>query len=139
MRNRASLTMIELVLMFFVFSFAAAWCMRTFVWTDQQSQSQYQREKAMIQAQSAAEITKSLRGDLNAVSRELGGVAEGDRWVLYFDKDWELTDGEDSYSLQVTRADSGVPYLGRAVIEVRKGGQILAALEVGWQEVATDE
>ena len=128
MRNRTSLALIELVLMFFVFALASAWCLRGFVWADQQLEQQVKKEKALLQVQNMAEILQSVKGNLPQ-----------EEWIQGYDLDWNPTEENPVYILEVKREESQVPLLGCAKIIVRENKQILMEMAVAWQEVERDE
>ena len=139
MRNRTSLALMELVLMFFVFALAAAWCLKGFLWADHQSEQQRLVEQAMWQAQNVAEVVKETQGDFLQVAEITEGISLENGLILCFDENWEKSELESVYTLKVEKEESGLDLLGQAVIEVKDKEQVLATLHVGWQEVEEDE
>ena len=138
MRSKAPLALIEQVVMLLVFALAAVVCLWAFVWADVQSKETVDREQALIQAQSAAEVLKHCDGDCVAAVADFGGTWDGDVWTIQYDDDWQQTEGEGTYVLQVSHEESGSDYLGLAAVEVFQEQKRLAALDIAWQEVGDD-
>ena len=63
MQNKAPLALIELTVMILIFSVAAALCLQAFVWSDLTSAQIQKQDKAMLQAETAAEVVKGCKGD----------------------------------------------------------------------------
>lgn len=138
MRSKAPLALIEQVFMLLVFALAAVLCLRAFVWADTQSKESVERDLALVQAQSAAEVLKSCAGDYAAAVEICGGTWDGGVWTIYYDDGWQQTEGEGAYLLQVSPEESGSNYLGLAAVEVFQAQKRLAALDAAWQEVGND-
>lgn len=136
MNRRTTLSLMELVIMLLVLAIAAALSLQVFVQADVTSKENAARDQALLQLQSAAEVLKDTHGDLSAAAAAHGGSAENGQWHIFFDGNWcQVEDG--CYYLQVTRQDTGIPYLGSARLEVRRSdGSVLADLEIFWQEEA---
>ena len=60
MRSKAPLTLMEQVLMILVFALAAALCVQVFVFSGQSSRRNEARDRAVLEAQNAAETLKSV-------------------------------------------------------------------------------
>lgn len=136
MRSKAPLALMEQAIMLLVFALAAALCLRAFVWADTRSEDNAGRDRALLQAQSAAETLKSTRGDLNAAAGMLGGSVEGGVWTVRYDEEWNETEGEAEYVLRAAPEDSGSDLLGLAAVEVYRDEVCLARLDAAWQEVS---
>lgn len=135
MNRRATLSLMELVIMLLVLAVAAAFALQAFVRADRISEENATRDQALLQLQSAAEVLKSTRGDFSAAAAIHGGNAETDQWQLSFDESWKQTK-DGCYRLQVARLDPDIPHLGGARLELlQPDGSVLARLEVRWQEV----
>ena len=135
MKNKTALSLIEQTVMLLAFAFAAAVCLRAFVWSDRQSRLSAARDEAALRCQCAAEVLKSTRGSFADAAEELGGEVSGDTWLLRYDEDWVVTDAMDApYRLTVTGLDSGEPGLGSALVAADSGTERLFELTVGWQE-----
>lgn len=137
MRSKAPLALMEQVIMVLVFALAAALCLRCFVWADQRSRRDEARDRAIVEAQSMAEVVKSAGGDLDAAARRYGGAREGANWVLSFDEDWERDAADPAYLVRAVPQDAGGPLLGRALIVASSVSteDVLCVLPVAWQEV----
>lgn len=131
MKNKSSLTLMELVIMILVFAFTAAFCLMAFVWADQSSEAQVARDHAIVEVQNMAETLKYSHGqDCENIE------------AIYFAENWEKTerDGEWSYVLNVEPDWDEEDLLGGALVKVSdKEGQEVFSLPVKWQEVAAHE
>lgn len=130
MKNKSLLTVIELTVMILFFALAAAVCVKGFVWADQRSMRNAVRDYAVLQAECAAELLKSSRGDLSG-QEDFFPIANG--WERSF------THAEAPCMLRVTLTQPQ-PLLGGADVWVTDAsGQVLAELTVYWQEVSSHE
>ena len=129
MRSRASLMIIEQIVMMLVFALAAALCLKAFVWADTESADIFTRDKALLQAQSAAEVIKSCRGDMNAAAEIVGGSVSADGRAINCDE----------YVLTVTPIEDGIKYMASAEVSVYEDESLLASLKIAWQEVDENE
>lgn len=157
MKSKAPLALMEQLIMVLVFALAAALCVQVFVLSDRMSRQNEARDRAVVEAQNAAETLKSCRGDYAAAARRLGGTWNGLLWGLSYDADWQVlgggelwdtvsrpenrtaADGQAAYHLLVTPAESGQVLLGSAEIMIyTAGGELLYQLPVAWQEADGD-
>lgn len=138
MRNRAPLALMEQVIMILVFAIAAALCLRAFVWAEERSVENAQRDQAMIRLETAAEVLKSVRGDMEEASAYFGAEEKG-CWRIHYDENWtEVSEGGE-YILTAELAETNNPLLGGAFLRVTGAeGKHLGALTVAWQEVESD-
>jgi hypothetical protein len=137
MKRNASLALIEQVIMLLILIVAAALCLRAFAWSDQQSLHYTDRDRAMVELQSAAEILKTHSGDFSAAAASYGGRATQTQWVLDFDENWNITATSGTYRICATAIACDVDYLGSATLTVQPVvGDIFAELTISWQEVA---
>ena len=137
MKRNASLALIEQVIMLLILIVAAALCLRAFVWSDQRSLYYTERDRAVVELQSAAEILKAKDGDFSAAAAAYGGSATEDQWVLDFDENWNITEKSGVYRICATVNGCDVDYLGGAILTVQPvDGETLAQLTISWQEVA---
>lgn len=142
MREKTPLILTELVLMLLVFSLAAGFCLKAFVWSDLTGQQAADRGMAALQAQSAAEIIKVCRGDMAGYVRmTCSGTAEEGKLTVYFDEKWNPAEKEcGGFCLTGERIPSGNNLLGQAEITVTGShGDILFSLDVCWQEGETND
>lgn len=114
MKNKASLVLMEQLVMVLVFALAAALCLRIFVQARNVSVETFRRDEAVTIAQNAAQVLK----------------ATGDS-----EKAMALTESAP-YTLQIQEKSSGVPGLAMAEIVVLFEGKSIFSLTTGWQEVA---
>jgi len=135
MKTKAFLPLIELLIMLLVFSLAAALCLRAFVLSERLSAENEARDRAVTQAQNAAEILQYCGGDYAAAADTYGGVWDGTVWQIRYDSGWNMVSGESDYCLRAVPADSGHALLGCADISVTDtNGDCLFALPAAWQK-----
>jgi hypothetical protein len=133
MKNKTSLALMEQAIMILVFALAAALCLRAFVWADITSARNTDREQALTQVQTAAELLKHYTGDRDAVSQALVGSVQD----VYYDEQWNPVPGEGAWKLVITPLSGQPPFLGSADVAITDStDQILAQLQICWQEVA---
>ena len=122
MKNKASLLLMEQLVMILGFALAAAVCLRGFAYASQVSREICQQEEAVYLAQSTAEQLKASRElpERTFYNEDLMPVREDESWC---------------YCVQVTLLPSDLPGLGQAQIHVGSADTSqLFSLTVGWQE-----
>ena len=108
-RSKAPLALMEQIIMILVFALASAVCLQAFVYSDQLSRTDEQRQSAMAKAQQVTEYCKAVSGDLEKTGEALGAdVTEEGLTIRYPEDDMLL-------SLQLTEQTD---YLQRAAISV---------------------
>lgn len=122
MRSKASLLLMEQLIMVLVFALAAAACLGCFAAAVQTARETVQLDEAAALAQNGAEVIKACRGDLEAAAGLLDGTVRGE----------SLTAGV----LEICIQDSGVPGLGQALVRVTGEDGVLFSLTAAWQEAA---
>jgi len=127
MKNKASLTLLEQLVMILVFSLAAAACLRLFAWSDRTSREMQQQSQAVILCQNGAETIKAA-ADLEAGARILGAEQKGSLWTVE----------HGSLSLELEAKTPPVSGMGMAEIRavLTETEAVLFSLTAGWQEVA---
>ena len=112
MKSKASLQLMELLVMILVFALAAAMCLEVFARAGEISEETARRDQAVVMAANAAEILKATAGDISAaeaVSRE-------------------------GYRVTVLPGQPRQPGLAEAEIQVFFQEELLFRLNTGWQE-----
>lgn len=137
MKNRSTLTLLELLLMVLVFALAAALCLRAFVWSADTSAQDKEKAVSERNCQAVAEVLKAEKGDIEALLEKLGWSLWGGKSevpAVCFDKDWKVCDSPDgSYLLYIDAEKEG--FLGRADIYVTDmEGNEIYRLVSSWQE-----
>ena len=112
MKHKASLLLMEQLVMILVFSLASALCLQIFARAETISEETARRDQAVILARNAAELLKATGGDMEAVEN----LESGDLGIT------------------VIRQGSPVPGLALAEIQVCFEETTLFSLETGWQE-----
>lgn len=127
MKSKASLGLMEQLVMILVFALSAALCLSLFVRADSLSRETSQLDRAAVLAQTGAETLKACGGDLEETAKLLSGEVSGGTL---------LCRQEDIY-LKITPLPGQIPGLGEAEVAVYDGEkeQILFAVTVAWQEV----
>ena len=72
-RSKAPLSLMEQLIMVFVFAFAAAICLQAFVYSDRLSKDGTMEETAAIRATEVIETVKAYHGDLQKAADKLQG------------------------------------------------------------------
>lgn len=140
MKNKTPLSLMEQTVMILIFALAGVLCLWAFVWADSHSRDNAVRDRAMLQAQNAAQVLKSEHGDYAAAAGAYGGTWDERQWTVFYDAGWQQTSGTADYRLSVVPEPEELEYLGRAAVEVTdRDGQQLARLSVAWQEVVGDD
>lgn len=70
-RSKAPLSLMEQLIMVFVFAFAAAVCLQAFVYSDNLSKDSTQKETASARATEVIEVCKAYHGDLEKAAGKL--------------------------------------------------------------------
>lgn len=124
MKNKASLVLLEHLVMILVVSVAAAACLRVFAWSDRTSREIQRRDEAVILCQNAAETIKAA-GNLEKAAKNLGAKQQEELWVLY----------AGDMRLEIREIPNTIPGLGQAELCAFSGNtdEILFALVTGWQ------
>ena len=110
MKSKASLQLMEQLVMLLVFALAAALCLGVFRRADALSEDLTRRDEAVILAQNAAEVLKST-GDVQLVQQSHG-----------------------DFTLEILEEDSGISGLRQVSIVVFYENSEVFALRTGWQE-----
>jgi len=128
MKNKASLVLLEQLVMVLVFSLAAAACLRIFVWSDRTSREMQQHSEGVILCQNAAETLKAA-ADLEEGALSLGAVRQGNLWKAQYD---------GKYRLELEETQRMISGMGQAIVRTvsMETEETLFSLLVGWQEVA---
>ena len=122
MKDKATLTLMELLIMVLVFSLAAALCLKAFVWSAQKTQENQIAAQAAVCVQTAAEELKSSHRAVQSRT--------------CFDENWQqVPDGDGCYIL--TTEPFADKLLGGAELTMTdSAGNVLFGLSVRWQEDA---
>lgn len=144
MKQKASLILIEQMIMLLVFALAAAICLRAFVWANSRSAHIVATDKAVVLAQSAAEAIRNHGGDpqqaLLAAAQQLQGEYRGECLQIRYDSDWNITQTGGVYCLTAAETDASVAGLGQVTVQVSEGETPLFSLTTAWQrEAEADE
>lgn len=138
MRSKAPLVLMEQLVMLLVFALAAALCVQAFALSERTSARNAARDRAILEAQNAAEALKG--SDLEYFSR-MGADGNGtDGWYISYDAQWEPIQAESAadpavaYHLMTFAEDSGLDYLWSASVQVYTAeGDLLVSLPVAGQ------
>lgn len=127
MRSRAPLALMEQLVMLLVFALAAALCVQGLTLADRMSAQNAARDRALLEAQNAAEALKA--GRVQTFAREEEAL------LLWYDAEWAPCGPDQAvYRLEVRPQDSGHPLLWSALVQVEDGqGRALAQLPVAGQ------
>lgn len=112
MKHKASLLLMEQLVMILVFALAAALCLQVFAKAEDISRETARRDLAVVLARNAAELLKATNGDVEAAEAL----------------------GREDYRVTVVPKEAPLPGLVRAEIQVFFGENLLFSLDTGWQE-----
>ena len=143
MKNKTSLSLMELLLMVLVFLLAAALCVKVFVYSRLRSADDELSAMAERKAQYAAEMIKAADGDLARAAKMIDvdnlkcAAYYPEALEMYFDENWEPHSAFSAihftYRLVAEKKTEG--YLGTADIVVTDvEGKELYRLSASWQE-----
>ena len=137
MRNKAPLSLMELLCMLLVFALSAALCLQVFALSARVSRKIEAQGQAVNNVQNTAELVKYCRADVSQYPKLLGGEGDAGLWRIGYDDSWQkISPDEASYIISVTPVSCDLEGLGKADISaVSAKGEELFALSVSWQEV----
>ena len=123
--------------MILFFAVAAAICLQGFAKANQLSLAQLEKDRAVVAVQSAAEVLKDTRGDLETTADILQGHFDGAAVTVSCDERWMPTSqpGNAAFTLRITPLPNDTPLLGCANIQALRGEEVIFQLSVCWQEV----
>ena len=75
-RSKAPLSLMEQLIMVFVFAFAAAICLQAFVYSDRLSKDGTEKETASVRATEVIETVKAYHGDFEKAAAKLGATVD---------------------------------------------------------------
>lgn len=87
-RSRASLFLMEQIIVIAVFALCAAVCVYIIAASHTMSVNAVDTRYALLMAENTAEAHKAFGGDVNEVAALLGGTALGNRVFVWFCEDW---------------------------------------------------
>ncbi len=139
MRSKAPLVLMEQIVMVLVFALTAALCLRMFVLADRLSVKYAASDRAVLEAQNAAEWMK--QGRLSDYLEEYRAVGESEAWLILFDEDWEVTGQIEKaeYFLQILQVECGQDALWKAEVLVLAGEEELFRLTVAGQKTEVED
>lgn len=141
MKSKAPLALMEQIIMLLVFALAAAICLQAFVRADALSAESQARDKAVVLAQSTAELIRSNQGDMAKVAEQLNAQHVQGTLAQGFDRDWQScpAEAEPAYILQAFTLPNNAPNVGTARVQVLTGDlKTLFEIDIAWQEVSTN-
>lgn len=125
-RSRTPLFLIELTIMILAFSFFAAVGLRLFSSARQTSEYAGDLGLAVAGVQTAADIFKSVGGDMDKTATALSASLTGDKLVVYYDSAWEPTSLSDAYFVMTVTENGGLAKISASLAD----GGLLYSLEV---------
>ena len=133
MRSKASLNLMELLIMILVFALTAALCLQCFVLANRISKRQEAKDVSVLLVQNAVETLKQTSGNFEQAMSILGGYMDGNRWIIPYDDDLQqLPDSTHmTFRMQVTPRETGNPLLGSADVRFFYGNDIIFEITTG--------
>ncbi|MCI2057347.1 MAG: hypothetical protein LKJ86_09420 [Oscillibacter sp.] len=146
MNRKAPLALMEQLIMVAVFALAAAVCVQTFTLSNQISKKSTEKDQAVMEAETAAEIWKSCAaaGDADAqctsAAEKLGGTVEQGALCVRYDENWNRMDPAGDWDYQVTVFPEPADTNGLRLVTVAVYGSSpdpIYTLEAACQEAAS--
>ena len=100
MKNRASLSLMEQLIMILVFALSATLCLQGFAAADRISQKTGQVDHAIHHVQNTAELLKAHSGNIDSQLPSCA-LTTTDGWVVYYNENWEPEEKKISLNLQI--------------------------------------
>lgn len=137
MNSKTPLLLMEQILMLLVFAITAAFCLRAFVLADFRSAENAARDRAVVEAQSAAEYYKAFMGDAQESAASMEGYEKDGLLCVDYDATWEPCEegaSETAYRLRIQPEATKQALLGKAALRVEtSAGVCLIAFPVAYQ------
>ncbi len=149
MKHKASLTLVEQCIMLLVFAWAAAMCMRAFLWAAQTSDGIAETDRSVQVCQSAVETLKHCGkqgGDMGRTmelaAAQMGGSVEQGLWQICYDENWEpmrQVDSDAPYHMyaQGQPGEDGVLRARVWTTASDREDAVIFELTAAWQEVGS--
>lgn len=118
------LMLVEMIFAIGFFAVIAAVCVSLFAGAWQTAAESREETGAILAAQSAAECFKYAGGDLQKAAVYLGAdVTESGTLTLGYDSDWEISDGDAAYRLEMSakREENGLLTANISVTDKKAG------------------
>lgn len=139
-RSKNPLALMEQVIMILVFAMAAAICVKAFVTARNMSVQSVQRSHASSICQTAADVIKSTRGDIDSLCDYFDVCIEKEVLRAYYDDEWKMSDkAEASFCLCIIIDDKD-ECLGIATISmIGMDEEVIFEMETAWQKGGRNE
>lgn len=142
MKSKASLSMMELVIMILVFAIAATVCVRIFVHAEITSLDQLHRDDAMLLCENLTETLKSNGGNIRAAAKAFGTDCSEDAASLRLCFDASLqpcAPGDAAYFLNLVLNENGTYAAEGTLNVISDDGKLLYSMVSAWQKAAGKE
>ena len=146
-RSKAPLSLMEQLIMVFVFAFAAAICLQAFVYSDRLSKDGTTKETAAMRATEVIEVCKSYHGDLKHAAKELGASVipssgdSGDSVEKIYEEDGlrvVLDAGAEEQTGQMKTHQTAKVSVWEIPEDGKEAGDPVYAVDVAWQLAKQD-
>lgn len=141
MKSKAPLVMMEQIIMVLIFALAAALCLQTFVLAGKISKRTEAENRAMIEAQNAAEVVKAQ--GLEQYIRNQNAVETKEGYQIFFDLEWNVISEPEKakYYLTVCPLNSDSKYIWRVdiVVTEKEDTELFRIPVAGQKEVMQNE
>lgn len=139
MKSKSTLVLMEQLVMVLVFALAAALCIQAFSAADKISQKNAALDRAVLEAQNAAEAMKA--GDEAYFAARRSGLNGSHGYCITYDGDWELVpmDSAEVRYLLLTAKNMESDYLWTGTVAVYDGETELYRLHTAGQREVTGD
>lgn len=123
-RSKSSLFLMELIVVLMFFSLCAAICMKVFAVSKVKTDYANDLSHASFAVETAAEVYKDKKGDVNSVAEFFGGAKTEDSTVtVYYDREWNIVPSAQESEYEMTLVSDSTGLLNEAVITVTETGK----------------
>ena len=126
MKNKATLVLIEHLVMLLVFVLAATVCVRIFVLSEKLSRQYEATDRASLEAQNAAELLK--KSGIDGYVKQTGAVqTEENKWVVFYDSDWKQTEektGKFTLTVEYSAEETGFLWQADIIVLSESGSEL---------------
>jgi competence protein ComGC len=105
--SKSSLFLMEMVIALLFFSICSAICIRVFAAASQDTVCSRNLSSASSLCQSAAEVYKACRGNIEKTAEILDGGYKVGQAKVYYDSDWNITQEQDNAEFVLLIEDDG--------------------------------
>ena len=130
--SKSGLFLMELILTILFFAITSAVCVNLFANAHLTSVAGKDLNKAVVEVQTAAEMVKHTKGDVERLTELLGAVRQDHGITVFYNQDWQpIAENEQPrYQLKIV-SSPGTDGMLYTDVEMHKGETLLYRIQVG--------